>query len=300
VRQHLRNVSTILKKKETKLALIVALLLSLIPVDVGRYDGIVGAIADAGHFWFYLTVFLFLSPLVKDRQKLLFSLSAVSGVIELVQPLTGRDGNIQDFLVSSLGALCGYICRLDIHRLVKLTIVLICAIPLFFPIYHRVEALEYQERNAPELARFETSHWRHLWKATAPGVGASSRLVLKDNGELQVISKPGKEYPGLVYQNQQLPWGNYKNLEIGIRLPKDQTISIRIDDNEDCEEFKDRFNKMLDLKAGDNLIQLPIEEIKKTLGGRTLNVYRVKRLAIFSTKREVAEEVFTLTALRLK
>ncbi len=291
---------SLLKRAEVRIALILALAFSLIPFDFGRLEGVAGAVADAGHFWFYLVTYLFLVRTLKcSAWKLLALLSILAGLIELIQPYVERDGNMQDFVCSSLGALCGYLWLQNLAQYKKVAVTAICAVPLFFPIYSRVEALQFQEKLKPELAEFRTKHWPQLFKPTAPDDEESAELRVVGEGELEVLAIPNQAYPGFIYLNREMPWEGFTSLMITLTLPKNDTISIRIDDNGDCKEFTDRFNRVIELREGVNKVLIPLTDMRKTPSGRDFNTNRIKKLQVFGTKRNVSEKVFGIREMRL-
>ena len=299
VKRFLLTISDLFRKIEIKIAISAVFGLSLIPFDFGRYEKVAGAVADAGHFWFYFLAFIYLDRALKIPRNLLFGLIVTSGVIEIIQPYVERDGNFQDFAVSSLGAICGFIVRQNYPLISKVVVTLIFSIPLFFPILWRIDALRFQEQFFPELADFKTKQWSSLWEATAPDDGPSSTLYVSPNGNLVVRAIAQKEWPGILYSNQFLPWKNYGSLEIEIETFEDNTISIRIDDDQKCKEFDQRFNKSFFLKTGVNKISIPLDEVRLTRSGRMMNLDKIKRVAIFTTKRERPERIFAIKAMRL-
>ncbi len=289
----------LLKKTEIKIALAAVLILSLIPAHFGRYDRVIGAIADAGHFWFYLVAFLYLNRVLTYPRRLLSVLVFISGTIELIQPYVDRDGDLQDFAVSSLGAFCGYLAILKLPGILKVLAVLGSSVPLLFPIFWRYDALQYQVTALPILADFKDPHWKQLWEPTSPDKLPSAALAVDDKDELIVRAIPGKEWPGTVYLNQFLSWSDYQALEIEVELPSEELLSIRIDDNGDCKEFDSRFNRSFLLPQGLSKIIIPLDEIRMTMSGRIMDMSSIKRVALFSQKKERAEKVFKLKSMRL-
>lgn len=299
VKATLLTILALFRKIEIKLALMAVMVLSLIPMHFGRYERVAGAIADAGHFWFYLTAYLYLNRVVGHPKKLLVGLILISGAIEFIQPFVDRDGNFQDFTVSSLGAACGYLVFTSYPILFKLAAIVVCSTPLFFPIYGRYDALRYQESLFPEFANFKDNQWASLWEATSPDKTPSSTLYLTSDRNLAVRAIAGKEWPGVVYLNQFLSWNHFQALEFEVESFGASQISLRIDDDGDCKEFNDRFNGSFLLKEGKNQIRVPLEEVRMTKSGRMMNLEKIKRVALFTTSRERPERVFALIAMRL-
>ena len=299
VKRLLHTISVLFRKTEIKIAIFAVMVLSLVPFHFGRYDRVSGAVADAGHFWFYFLVFFYLRNIVSRPRLLVLGLVAVSGIIEIIQPYVDRDGNIQDFAVSSLGAICGYLFSLQYPLTLRTIVVAICSVPLFFPIYWQIDALRYQEKLFPELADFSQDQWSSIWEPTAPEDGPSSTMYIAPNGELVVRALSGKEWPGIIYFNQFLSWIGYDALEIEVESFGDSLISIRVDDEQKCTEFNDRFNKSYPLKHGINKINIPFDELRMTRSGRMMNIEKIKRVALFTSVRDRPEKVFAIRAMRL-
>ena len=51
------------------------------------------------------------------KPRVILDIILLSGLLELLQSLTGRDAEITDFAANSLGALCGFIAAFLIWRL---------------------------------------------------------------------------------------------------------------------------------------------------------------------------------------
>lgn len=299
VKRYLTTILALFKRTEIRIALAAAMVLSLVPLHFGRYDRVAGAIADAGHFWFYFVAYLYLNGVLNNSKRLILGLVLISGAIEIVQPFFDRDGNFQDFAVSSLGALSGYLFNLQYRLGLRVMIVSVFSMPLFFPIYWRYDALRYQERLFPEFASFNGSRSVNLWEATSPDGSSSSTLYVPPESKLVVRALSGKEWPGVVYLNQFLSWSGYNALELEVESFEDLNLSIRVDDDQRCKEYNDRFNKGFLLKEGSNKIRIPFEELRMTRSGRMLNLEKIKRVVLFTTSRERPERLFAVTAMRL-
>lgn len=299
VRKLLPTISNVFRKSEIKIALVVVLSLSLIPVEFGRIDWVVGAIADAGHFWFYFTVFLYLRRVQIQPKQLLFGLIVIAGLIELLQPLVKRDGTFQDFIVSALGAICGFVYVQKVSPIIRFGMILCCAMPLLFPIYWRIEVLKFQERNFPVFSIFTDLKWKDLWKPTAPDKDPSSDIYLGKQGELVVKAIATMSFPGVVYMNRFIDWTSYHKLELEIEAYEDEKLTIRIDDDGDCTEYEDRFNRAYLIRKGLNGIQIAFDDIRITQSGRVMDLSKIKRVSIFTDKREKTEDAFAIKSLKL-
>lgn len=286
-------------RRELRGAIVLLLLLSLIPIDIGRYDALLGPIADAGHFWFYLVLSWAIGRIEKKYAlRVALFLSLTSAIIEIVQPYFGRDQNIYDFLSSSAGALTGY---LIVSRRIIAAGVFCAALGalLFIPVVTRYRVLNFQERDFPVLLNTSNPLWQELWDVSAPNSDKpTAKLELYKNA-LAVRPLKGGFYPGVVYRNWELPWTGYSAIELDIYSPVSQPLQIRIDDDKDCIEYGSRFNKRLDLRAGRQLVEIPLSEIEHAPKDRLLDLTRIKRVMLFRGN-DSTPQFFILFGMRLK
>jgi len=287
------------RRRDFQLFFFLLLLLSFVPADLGRYDGVIGRIADAGHFWFYAVISLFAGRLTKKPAATAFALAAVAGGIELIQPWIERDGNLDDFLASASGAVVGAWWLTGYSLLWRMFPALVLGSLLMLPIVSRYQSLAYQESRVPELAAFDDLMWRELWASNMPNEVPTSILSTTEGPALRVTPKAGARWAGVVYKNQELDWSAYTGLELVISSLTSQQLNIRIDDKRKNVEFDDRFNRTFELQRGENRFHIPFSEMLTTPSGRRFELDRIKRVYVFLGEKPSAEG-FVIEHLLLK
>jgi len=281
---HLPKLIQLLQRKRATFAigLSLALLpLSLIPLDFGRADAVIGKIADAGHLGFYGLISLVFSLFGGSRLIIASVLSLISALIECVQPFVDRDGSVQDFFVSSAGAFFGSYW-LPFKRLLPLKLCIGLALSIFvmIPIYQRLESLKAQEAAFPNLLMREVTAVKDLWVPSRAGGDNNSLLTYTLDG-IEVTPIIGEPWPGIVYRNFELPWSGYQTLRLEISSHENQELGVRIDDDENCKEYNDRFNGRYPLVEGENVIDIPLSQIEAGPEKRNLNLDHIRILRLF-------------------
>jgi hypothetical protein len=95
-------------------------------------------------------------------------------------------------------------------------------------------------------------------------------------------------YPGLDPKLEEKDWRGYKALCFDIYNPEEKNvqISVRIDDQKDYPEYKDRYNKSFILNQGMNQIRIPFNTLVTSGTDRNLTLKNIYRLLIFTSNPE--------------
>ena len=96
------------------------------------------------------------------------------------------------------------------------------------------------------------------------------------------------DYPGLDPKLEEKDWRGYKALCFDIYNPEEKNvqISVRIDDQKDYPEYKDRYNKSFILNQGMNQINIPLNTLVTSGIARNLTLKNIYRLLIFTSNPE--------------
>ncbi len=91
------------------------------------------------------------------------------------------------------------------------------------------------------------------------------------------------DYPGLDPKLEENDWRGYKALCFDIYNPEEKKvqISVRIDDQKDYPEYKDRYNERFILNQGMNQISIPFNTLITSGTSRNLDLKNIYRLLIF-------------------
>jgi hypothetical protein len=91
-------------------------------------------------------------------------------------------------------------------------------------------------------------------------------------------------YPGLKPDLKQHDWSKYTSFRFDIYNPAEREISIslRIDDKKDSNDYADRYNERLTLKPGMNQITIQLDSLTTSGTGRKLNLESIYRFLFFA------------------
>ena len=279
-----------------------------VPFDTGGDHFFWGPLFDAGHYplFFLVTLFLYLfGPISVSRlphwsnNPYFIAMLLVLG-IEVIQPLFDRDASLPDTLNGLLGiAAAGVFIETrnrDRSILAQIgTIAALCGIfvALLVPIIPAKKSIDWRAKHFPVLARFSAPEERLLWKAIRPheksqvAPAKTKHSTFEGRPVLEVQTKSG-DWSGVRYAAGDLSWQNYSHLSVRITNPSEEpfTLHVRIDDNEECKKFHQRYNNSVQLSPGRNELQLTIDDIRNGPRDRELNISRIRSVLFFTDKRD--------------
>lgn len=130
--------------------------------------------------------------------------------------------------------------------------------------------------------------------APEPWEGSNSSVVCKWTIQPGALSSLTVMYPSPVWSGY-----NFLQLEIFSSLTDTIRVSIRINDVLHNFEYEDRFNTVLEVKPGLNLISLPLSEIENAPSGRKMDMTSIANIILFTTIDQSARVLF-IDNIRLK
>lgn len=115
----------------------------------------------------------------------------------------------------------------------------------------------------------------------------SDEHVTHGNRSLKLELYPS-DYPGLNPMLEANDWRGYKALCFDIYNPgeKEIRVSVRIDDQEDHPDYKNRYNKRFILQPGMNDIRIPLHTLMTSGTQRQLDIKKIHRILIFLARPE--------------
>jgi len=275
--------------------------LLLIPFPVGPNRFFWQEFFDAGHvvLFFFLTIALFkvirLKRETKKNKIIIIALTtfSISVFLEALQPLFERSWSLEDLFLGILGIFSAFVFLNNI--LLGMILFIIFQIFGALPAIYAAQAIIWRNKNTPLIAEFETDTEMPMWK------GIISRDKSIYNSGAFSLKVEGDEYSQAKYTAGFQNWNNFKALHFSVFNPNDfvAKISIRIDDNEDCSEFSQRYNQSFSINKGWNPIKIPIGNIKKTPSGRELNTSKISRIYFFSYGKSKMK-TFYLDSIKLE
>lgn len=236
-----------------------------------------------------------------------------AAAIEVLQPFTGRTASPAD-LLNGLAGIALSAAALSVREEQRrgrprkgawavLTFVAAATMVLaLIPAYRAFKLLQQRDRLLPTIAGFEERFEHTFWEPTTEH-GASLALSVSPfgTGQALLVSTVPGQYSGVEYDAQALDISNYSRLALSVYLYGTESIplQIRIDDDGECKEFQDRFNRSIQLQPGANRVEIAIEEIARGPRDRPLNLRAIQKVIIF-TPPEPRSVVFALDRIQLE
>ncbi|HVJ71012.1 MAG TPA: hypothetical protein VM531_05805, partial [Sphingomicrobium sp.] len=117
-------------------------------------------------------------------------------------------------------------------------------------------------------------------------MGASANLA-------SLSLQPGR-YPGFALDEPYPDWRPYRRLAFTVVREDDSALelTLRIHDRWHNGEFDDRFNRVIRITPGTQLISIPLEEIEHGPRHRRLDLSQLRGVALFAYKLTQPEGVY--------
>jgi hypothetical protein len=295
------------------LGLVTVCALFFIPFELDALRPFTEKLSDAAHFPLFVGITLAFTALFGGKRRLgaLAALVLVFG-IEGLQPLTGRSAGEIDIVNGVLGVFCTTVGISLVQRSVKSWLkvfygffVFGVTLLVFSPPLRTYQAVMLRARMFPTLASFENSVELSLWRTTGPILTSANYLGLteswrRDGKQALVFVSKGDGFGGIEYSAGDSDWSEYQTLVIPLTISSGGAeVGVRIDDDEECDRFEDRFNRSFVLEPGEHELRIPLEDVRRGPEGRELNVKRIRRLIIFTHPHVLARQLF-FDAIRLE
>lgn len=219
--------------------------------------------------------------------------TALAAAIELIQPLFSRSSSSRDFLLGFLGILAAIIGSLlwqsfetRLYRFVYGAALIVLSLIIFFPAASKLETLLWASRVFPLLANFETPEELDFWRLNQSALKNKSSFAESDefasSGRKSLrVALRGSDWPGIIYRGAK-DWRGFSQLEFEVFNPGPPfKLGVRVDDYEDCSSHDNRFNQMLDIENGRNILQIPLAEIRSGPRKRSLDMGAISQLVFF-------------------
>lgn len=223
----------------------------------------------------------------------LVSCQLMGGLVELVQPEVGRDGNWGDFFLDLLGALAGlslYLSLLPNGRgrwwwllLSSLLVAAALAHPVQMKLAERERAQVF-----PVIADFE-NYWLNLYLLPVSGAGYRTEVVPEwqqnQTPAARIEFHPGA-WPGLMIHEVHPDWRAGSALSFDVFNPAEDTLrlTLRINDRHHNQRYGDRFNRTFDVKPGAHHFTVSMDAIRNGPKEREMDLSAVTMMMFYSYK----------------
>ena len=128
----------------------------------------------------------------------------------------------------------------------------------------------------------------------------SSEHVTHGSHSLKMELYPS-DYPGVSFRLSSRDWRGYNTLAFDIynHHETETTLTIRIDDHKDANNYADRFNKNVVLHPGQNRIRIPLSSVVTSGSKKPLNLKTITSLVLFISS-PMQRRILNLDYLRLE
>jgi hypothetical protein len=240
----------------------------------------------------------------------------VGAVTEIIQSYVGRDGELADLYRDMLGAVAFLFVAMTFdqkltwefrtgrwlrHVVRALGPVLI--IVIFWPAMKWGGAYLYRDRQMPVLLQFDSTVMRLFTRV------ANGRLEIvdppsawsSDADKVALLTLYPGFYPGLTMRELSPDWSPYKEIQLSIFSPRTDTLTLefRVNDRHHNEKYADRFNTVLKIKPGENTLEFPLERVRKTPSGRTMDLTDMGTVVLFAHRPADSISIY-LSDIRLQ
>ncbi|MEO8352170.1 MAG: hypothetical protein ABI680_10610 [Chthoniobacteraceae bacterium] len=217
-------------------------------------------------------------------------------VIEILQPLTGREESLTDLRNGTLGIALGVAFLWPASKPTAPWVwgckwMAAAAFTLFalWPAWAQVRGLVWRRQHFPVLADFESKSEMALWRIADIGepdfntVSAGRVMDWPSHGEhaLIVHLAPG-DWPGMRWEAGEQDWRGYQSLAFDIFNPVAPfDLELRINDYFQPVSRGTCFQRSMIVERGWNHFRIPLSEIEHGSELRTLDLSAIRKLIFF-------------------
>lgn len=258
--------------------------LLLLPLPFPPPDRIGSAISDSMHVALFAALAWLWGRRTSARWRgwrLWVLLVLFAAGMEWLQSFTGRSPEWMDGLYGAGGAaiLCGSWQWRWLRPLRWGALIALC----LFPFFREWTRLHLEVRAFPALvdpdAGWASKGWvpSGVWLAGAQAGGLRVEAVPGDG------KTGGRTYPGLFRTAAHADWSGARALQAALFWPAPEPVvmAIRVDDRSGNPPYAERFQKEFTVTQGWNSMQIPLEELQWTAGGRALDLARIRQWGVF-------------------
>ena len=262
---------------------------------------------DLVHFAVFAAITLLLSRTLSSRKRMLWALivSIIFAVlVELIQPLLGRERSACDLQLGLMGSVFAF-CILSLRKASRggrYALGGAAGLLLAMAVLPLVQ-IHADERRAsvefPLLASFESDAELGRWE-----IHSADAERVRDHSSagaysLRLEPVEGAEYPGLFLKDVPRNWLEYGELQMSVYLEAGgpERLWVRIDDQRG-PDYQDRFQIPIEIRPGSNRVQVSAENYGRTSGGRDLDLANIQSFGVF-LENTLPETIIYLDDVRL-
>ena len=251
------------------------------PFSPAGEDRLIDALWDWLHTPAFLLVYPALRRLLGRPRRALLAGLVFAMLVELLQPLFGREASWADLAYGAAGLFAGYAWCSSFRagRLAALVLVGLSCLPVCRIVLDRMEA----RNRMPLLAGFETARELGRWETSGGSLTRSRAHATGGqwSGRFEITGPD--PYPGLTLRDAPPDWSAAQAWELDCYLEGSEpaALHVRMDDREEQPVYGERFQVSIPLEPGANRIRLPVSDFGYTSGGRPMDLKTMSRCVLF-------------------
>ena len=214
-------------------------------------------------------------------------------VTEIIQHFTPeRSFQIGDIVYDVIGSgvllLVAYQYRHELPSGKRLTMISVAAVLLLassIPLLCTAADELRAKQDFPMIGSFESFVEKEQWKSKESSFERVFIHATDGEHTLKVVFHPGL-YPGITMEYPHRNWQGYNTLSFDTFLDGNNAfpLTVRINDLEHNEEYRDRYNRTFILQPGPNHVIIDLSEVEHAPKGRLMDMEHIAVLCIFSYK----------------
>lgn len=251
-------------------------------------------IENAGHTPLFFLVTLGVIFVLRGDPRIsgwkLYVFAGVAGAFagflsEVIQRPLARDASWEDVyadVVGTVGALAlyamfeGRTALTRLHRAFALLVAVGCFVIYMMPIVAMTRSYLHRNGQFPVIADFH-SRSELYWTMS---LGAR-REIAANSLDVEFVAD---DFPGVSFHEPVPDWSAYKALVLDLENPGDEVLhlGVRVHDLRHNRQFIDRFNRRVDLAAGERrTLRVALEDIRHGPRNRLIDLQQISDITLF-------------------
>ncbi len=258
------------------------------------------AIWDTGHlFLFAMLTWVIMDSQTYNRQgrlsrfTILISLVlVVGGGIEILQLAVGRYFELMDVVFDGCGVVLAWsLYSLSQYKQKKtyvlshMLLIVMSLVIVFYPVWFVLRDEQSMREAFPVLADFEHVNELRRWELNNAQIALQQTHVRHGISGLAINLTEGR-YPGISLKELIGDWRAYRYLKLNILNPQadEQRMELKIYDKQHLKNghpYADRFNRVIKLRPGWNLISIDLNDIRLAPKRREMDISDMSTISLF-------------------
>lgn len=231
---------------------------------------------------------------------------ALALATELMQIGTAREASANDFIRDLAGAIAGLLILAAYdkatgwtrrRRVATATAAVFIIVLAGLNFMRWTAAYLERQHGFPQLTDFG-SVWAapfiELTDSDLEPVPAPAGFAQAHPGQVALLHIRQGRWPGIAHLEPYPDWSGYATFAVDLYNPGNSThvVVLRIHDRSHSGDYEDRFNRVISLRPGLNLVRIALAEIERAPAGRPMNLREVTNFSLFAVQPAQAFDLY--------